>query len=61
VNILLPGDVAHDAVGSREILYDMVDALACARDKGNTGAAPTQFADECEAQARRATGDGHSQ
>jgi hypothetical protein len=61
VNILLPGDVADDAVGSRMIACDAVDALAGARDEGDTCSPLAQLANEREAETGGPAGNGNSQ
>ncbi len=61
VDVVLACDVAHDAVGARELACNPVNVLTGARDEGDAGAASTELTDEREAEARRAACNGHSQ
>ena len=60
MDVLLPCDVAHDAMGSRMIACDSVDVLAGARDEGDARAALVQLAHEREAETGGAAGNGNS-
>ena len=61
VDVLLPRDVADDAVGAGMVAGNAVDALAGAGDEGDAGAAAAELAHEREAETGGASGDGDSE
>ena len=60
MDVFLARDVAHDAMRSWMVAGNLVDALAGARNEGDTGAASAQLAHERKAEAGGASGDGDS-
>ena len=61
MDVVLGRDVADDAVRAGMLGGDAARRVAAARDERDARAAREQLADEREAEARRAAGDGDAQ